>query len=264
MIKIDKLELCIISVALILALLVTGLFWALNRGGSDTLTMADTPKSLASETVPTDPLIAEQSTVTHQGLAKLTEPAAVKALVLGDAVAESQGASNRDEFGWHAIILKDLNDKYPGNLQWFFKTTTDATINEVLTYVPEVTQETDLVVLCLGRDDWKTIKLTEFKQKYEQLIVELKAKSPEADIFLIVEPPLKDVAANNRFFPIRKLILDLGQKHDLPVLDQWSAFINDQTPLDGLLVDGVNPNDKGYKVFADEVLKGFEEYLRLN
>lgn len=272
MIKITKLELYIISAAIILAVLIIGLFWVFNRGEPTNYTykpsssteiqnMAGTTKSPDSEAVPTDALMIKQSTLTQLGLTKLTEPTTVNALVFGDAVAESQGASNKDEGGWHALISKELADKYPGNLKWLFKTTTDATIDDVLTYVPEVTPETDLVILCFGRKDWPTVRLTEFKQNYDQLLVELKAQHPQVDIFLIVQPPVKDVAANNRFFPFRAIIMDLGKKHGLPVIDQWSSFIKDPTPLDGLLADGVNPNDVGYRVFADEVLKGFEKKL---
>lgn len=105
------------------------------------------------------------------------------------------------------------------------------------------------------------MRLTEFKQKYEQLLVELKAKSPHADLFLVVEPPVKNAVENNKFSPYRKIILDLGLKHQLPVIGEWAAFINDPLPLTSLLADGVNPNDKGYRVFADEVLNRFEGYL---
>lgn len=272
MMKMPKLELYIISAALILGLLAIGLFWLINRGEpvnyplkqvspADTANMASTRKPLESDAIPMEPMIGEQRTVINQGLANLTELKTVKALVLGDAVAESRGASDADEASWHSIISKDLQDKYPGEFEWLFKGTTEATINDVLGYVPEVTLETDLVILCLGRNDWRTVRLTEFKKKYEQLIIELKAKSPQVDIFLIVEPPIKDTAANNRFFPFRKIIMDLGQKHDLPVIDQWSAFIEDPTPLDGLLADGVNPNNKGYRVFADAMLKEFKAQL---
>jgi len=272
MIRITKLELYIVFAAFILALFVIGIFWAFNRGepvaytlkqpsATNSTTTANMTKAVDSEAVKTDPSVVDQSTVTHQGLAKLIEPKTVKALVLGDAVAESRGATNKDESAWYALISKDLRDKYPGNLQWIFKTTTSATINDVLKYIPEVTQDTDLVIICLGRNDWRRVKLTEFKQKYEQLLVDLKAKSPLIDIFLVVEPPVKDVEQNNKFFPYRKIIMDLGQKHDLPVIDEWSAYINDPTPLDELLANGVNPNDKGYRVFADEVLKEFNKSL---
>lgn len=205
----------------------------------------------------------KQSPVTSLGLAKLTEPTTVKALILGDSVGESLGASNKGLSSWYTLVANDLRSKYPGTFQWNFKTRNEATIEDALKYVPEVTQDTDLIILCLGRNDWVTLTTNDFKQKYEQFLAELKAKSPHTDLFLVVEPPVKNIANNNKSFPYRQVILDLGKKHQISVIDEWTAFINDPTPLNGLLADGVNPNDKGYRIFANEVLKKLEEHLLL-
>ncbi|EHQ91875.1 SGNH/GDSL hydrolase family protein [Desulfosporosinus youngiae] len=274
MMKITKLELYIILAAFSLALLVIGIFWVFNRGETpsyslkqpsppNTVSMDSTTDSIVSdaEAAAPDPLIVAQNTITQQGLAKLIEPTTVKALVFGDAVAGGQVASNANELSWHALISKKLEDKYPGNLQWQFKTTPEATIQDVLTYVPEVAPNTDLIILCLGRNDWTIHTTHDFQEKYEQLIIDLKAQSPQGDLFLIAEPPVKSIDRNNKSFPYRQIILGLGQKHQLPVIDEWSAFISDPTPLNGLLADGVNPSDKGYEVFAEAVLKEFEEKL---
>lgn len=261
MIRTSKLELYVISAAFILALFVISIFWALNRGETtNTVNMASTTKPVDSEATP-DSTKSKQSTVVYQGLAKLIEPTAVRALVFGDAVAESLGASNKEQTSWYTLVANNLQSKYPGTLQWHFKTTTGGTINDALTYIPEVTQDTGLIVLCLGRNDWATLTTGDFMRKYEQLLAELKIKSPDANVFLVVEPPVKSIATNNKSFPYRQVIIDLGQKYQLPVIDEWSAFINDPTPLSELLADGVNPNDKGYRVFADEVLKKFGELL---
>lgn len=261
MIRTKKLELYVISAAFILALFVISIFWAFNRGETtNTVNMASTTKPVDSEATP-DSTKSKQSTVVYQGLAKLIEPTAVRALVFGDAVAESLGASNKEQTSWYTLVANNLQSKYPGTLQWHFKTTTRGTINDALTYIPEVTQDTGLIVLCLGRNDRTTLTTEDFRRKYEQLLAELKIKSPDASVFLVVEPPVKSIATNNKSFPYRQVIIDLGQKHQLPVIDAWSAFINDSTPLSDLLADGVNPNDKGYRVFADEVLKKFEEHL---
>ncbi|MHB8073137.1 SGNH/GDSL hydrolase family protein [Desulfosporosinus fructosivorans] len=263
-----KTELYIITFALILASLVIGVFWALNRGDKPEYTLEQASPISVAKPVTTETSAgsskSEQATaapVLPRGLTRLRESTTVNALILGDSIAESNGASNKDLLGWSTLVSSDLHRKYPGNIQWYFKTSAGASINDVLTFVPIATQDTDLIVLCLGRQDVGKLRLTEFKQKYEQLLVELKAKSPQADLFLVVEPPVKDTTENNRFFPYRKIILDLGLKHQLPVIDVWTAFINDPTPLSELLADGVNPNDKGYEVFAAEVLKRFDSYL---
>ncbi|TGE31915.1 SGNH/GDSL hydrolase family protein [Desulfosporosinus sp. Sb-LF] len=265
-----KIQVYVIFSALILALIIIVLFWALNYGKTTKYTLNQTTSTgitiqAGSETI-TSPnkknmTAAPVTPGIHKGLTKLMETASVSALIIGDSIAESQGASNKDLSSWHALVDNDLHDRYPGTIQWHFKTSAGASINDALKFTPSATQDTDLIILCLGRQDSGRMKLSEFKQKYEQLLVKLKAQSPNADLFLVVEPPVKSNVENNKFFPYRKIILDLAQKHQLPVIDEWTAFINDPVPLTSLLADNGNPNDKGYRVFADGVLKGFEGYL---
>ena len=261
----SKVELYIILGAIILSLVVLALFWGLNRQqpSKSTLDSSSTalygdPHSVATTASIKQP---EPSPVTPLGLARLTQSTTVTALILGDSVGESLGASNKDLSSWYALVANDLRSKYPGTFQWKFKTTNKATIEDALKALPEVTQDTDLIILCFGRNDGTTLSTDDSKQKYEQFLEELKIKSPHTDLFLVVEPPVKNIANNNKTFPYRQVILDLGQKYQLPVIDEWSTFINDATPLSGLLANGVNPNNKGYRIFADEVVKKFDDYL---
>lgn len=265
--KESQIELYIISAALILALVIIGIFLALNRGQKPRYTFtqpavtgAAKPKPVVSKTT-NAPVSNEQKTITHQGLAKIMDPTPVKALIIGDSIAESQGASDKNSTGWYTLVANDLHSKYPGTLQWQLKTSTSGIINDALKITPEISSDTDLIVVCLGRSDSGRLKLSAFKQRYEQLLGDLKAKCPQADIFLLTEPPVKNIWENNRYFPFCETIIGLAQKYQLHVIDEWTAFINDPTPLSALLADNVNPNDKGYRIFADAVLKGFNEYL---
>lgn len=263
-----KVDLTIILAAIILALVVFALFWEMNRGkpiSTTSLNASSTalyvpPTSEATTTASSKPV---PSPVTPLGLAKLTGPVTVKALILGDSVGESLGASNKDLTSWYTLVANDLHAKYPGTVQWNYKTAKEATIDDALKTLPEITPETNLIILCLGRSDGATLTTQDFKQKYEQFITELKGKSPHTDLFLVVEPPVKAIATNNKTFPYRQVILDLGKKYKLPVIDEWSAFLNDPTPLSDLLADRVNPNNKGYRIFANAVVKKFEESLTL-
>lgn len=263
----SNVELKIILAAILLSLLVLGLFWGMNREGSPKSTLSKTPASAlyvapVPEATPA-PSEAKASPVAPLGLAKLKGSTTVKALILGDSVGESLGASNKALTSWYTLVANDLRSKYPGTFQWTFKTSNKATIEDALKALPEITQATDLVLLCVGRNDGDTLTTEDFKQKYEQFLAELKVKSPDTGLFLVVEPPVKNLANNNKSFPYRQVILDLGKTHQISVIDAWTVFINDPTPLNGLLFDGVNPNDKGYRIFANEVLKKFEENLLL-
>jgi len=258
----SKLELTIILAAVILAFLVVALFWGMNRGTSSASTSPSVALYVApvAEATPASS-VAEPTTATSVGLAKLKGSTTVKALILGDSVAESLGASNKNVSSWYSLVSTNLHTKYPGTLQWAFKTTSKATMTDALNALTEVTPDTDLIILCVGRNDWATLTTDAFKQKYEQFLTELKAKSPNVELFLVVEPPVKAIATNNQTFPYRQVILDISQAHQLPVIDAWTVFIKDPVPLTGLLADGVIPNDKGYGILAGEVVKKFEERL---
>ena len=267
MTKPAKTEVQIISLALILALVTLAVFWGSSRMKAPQTrfnqSSLTSPENIAASNIPANPVINEPSKIAPLGLANLLEPTTVSALILGGSIAESSGATDQDLASWPTLVSHDLVGKYLGNIQWLLKTSSTASINDVLKLVPAATPDTGLIIVCLGRDDSGKLRRTEFKTNYEQLIVELKAQSPQADIFLVIEPPVKDLVANNEFALYRQIILDLGQKHQLQVIDQWTSFINDPAPLASLLADGVNPNDLGYRVFADTVLKSFNDFLAL-
>ncbi|MDR3543903.1 MAG: SGNH/GDSL hydrolase family protein [Desulfosporosinus sp.] len=263
-----RIELSVILGALLAALVFLVYFWATNRGpippSSYRKTTAAAPANLtplANSALITSSQTGQPVTVPTQGLTKLLGPTTVKALILGDSIAFSRGASNQDLDSWFALVSKDLHAQYPGTLQWQLQTSAEGTINDALNDVPTAKQDNDLIVICLGRNDCRTIKLTEFKKKYEQLLVELKAKNPRADIFLVAEPPVRDIPENNRYFPYRGVTLNLAQKYQLPVIDAWTSFIQDPAQLTDLLSNNSEPNDKGYRVFAAAVLKSFADYF---
>lgn len=252
-----KTEIYIISGALILSILVSAFFWERNR-----VTISQAPPKQTSQTTPSKLTAPGQNPVTSQGLMKLKESTPVQALILGDSIGDSYGASNPDSSSWYTLVASDLKGKYPGTLQWHFQTKAGSTVNDALSYVPEVTPDTDLIVLCVGRSDSSRMTLTEFQQKYDQLLVKLKAKNPHADLFVVAEPPVKNNTLENiQYSPYRDAILTLAQKYQLHAIDMWTAFIQDPAPLASLLSDGVNPNDKGYRIFADEVVKSFNSVL---
>lgn len=267
----NKLELRIISGAIVLSILVFGIFWGMNRGSSTRSSLYSPATSEAlyvapvsePDATPASSPTAETNPVMPVGLAKLKSAETVKALVLGDSVAESVGASKKEISSWYTLVNKDLQITYPGTFEWTFITSDKATIDDALKTLPEMTPETDVIVLCVGRNDWTTLTTEDFKLKYEQFLAEVTVKSPNAELFLVVEPPVNSLATNNKSFPYRQVILDLGKDHQLPVIDAWTVFIEDPTPLDGLLFDGVNPNDQGYKILAAEVVRKFEERLSL-
>ena len=242
-----KAELYIIVATLLIALIIVGFFWFQNKD-----VHKDTPSISGSAPI---------STPTSSGLTRISEEGDVNLLVLGDSLGSNNAASNPNPTGWTSLVSHDLQLLYPGTLKWTF-TGEGYGANDILPLVPEIKVNSDVVFLCIGRSDASKINPTEFKQKYQQLILDVRKKVPQADLYLIVEPPVKNVEKNNQFFPFRQVILDLGQQNQLDVFDQWKTFINAPEPLDELLAaDTINPSDRGYRIFADTVLARFKDDL---
>lgn len=80
-------------------------------------------------------------------MAKLIKPAKVRSLVLGDSLAENNGFSAQDLTGWPALVASDLQSKYPGTLEWQFKTWANASVKDVLKDVTAADSEIDLILL---------------------------------------------------------------------------------------------------------------------
>ncbi|KGP75607.1 hypothetical protein JT05_09345 [Desulfosporosinus sp. Tol-M] len=240
-----KADLYIILATLLIALIIIGFFWFLNK---------DKGVSSISDSAPV-------STPTSSGLMRISEGGDVNLLVLGDSLVSSTDASNPGQTGWTSLVSHDLQLLYPGTLKWMF-TGEGYSADNILPLVPEIEVNSDVVFLCFGRSDASEINPTEFKQKYQQLILDVRKKVPQADLYLIVEPPVKNIQKNNQFFPLRQVILDLGRQNQLNVLDQWTTFINAPEPLDELLAaDTINLSDRGYRIFADTVLACFKDDL---
>lgn len=262
-------ELYIILIALILALITIGVFWIRNKGETvpNNSASASIVASSNSVTQP-DPENNPSSTPKEQpkpirfGLTRILEKDDVNILVLGDSIGMSKGASDPNQTGWTSLVAQDLQALYPGQSKWTYKTGEGFTANNIQPLIPEIGADSDVVLLCFGRSDSSKIRLTDFKRKYQEIIQSVRAKVPQADIYLLVEPPVKNIQSNNRYFPYRQVILDLGQQNQIKVIDQWASFVNSPEPLQTLLVtDQVYPSDKGYRLFADAVSAAFKEYL---
>lgn len=263
--KPSKVEINIIVAALVLSLATIAGFWGKNKMNSSnpvlSLPASESISSAETESSGSES-DSEQKIVTTYGLSKILESGELHGIILGDSLASSEGASNKNTSSWYSRVAEDLKSKYPGTTEWNFITGKQFTANNILARLPELGTEYDVVLISLGRSDSRLLSLEEFRQKYGMIIKELQSKLPHADIYLIVEPPVQNVADNNQFFPYREIIHNLGKEYQLPVVDQWQAFIEDPAPLASLLVDGVHPNDAGYRIFAKTVINSFDEKLK--
>ncbi|AET68173.1 lysophospholipase L1-like esterase [Desulfosporosinus orientis DSM 765] len=213
-------------------------------------------KALHANTVQTTQEAVPANTVTKiqplKGIGKI-KSGAVKAVILGDSISVSQGASNPSTTGWNADLTNSLFDKYANKIEWDNKGSSGKLIDYSLQKAAEIPNTTDAVFICSGRIDRNFDTPEQFSEKYTKLINIIKEKAPNADIFCIVEPPSLISADEYKFWDIRKAIINVSEKKDSYLLDLWSAFPKDDVLLSGLLEDVLHPNDQGNKLMSDYI-----------
>ncbi|EGW38446.1 SGNH/GDSL hydrolase family protein [Desulfosporosinus sp. OT] len=200
---------------------------------------------VAQKTIPTS--VTKVQTLT--GISKIKR-GPVNAVILGESIAVSQGASNPATTGWNSYLNTALYDKYSNKIVWDNKASAGKLIDYCLERAKEITSNTDAVFIFTGRIDRNFSTPERFSEKYTQLINEVKSKAPKADIFCIVEPPMIS-PDESKFLGIRKTIIDVATKNGVNLIDVWSAFPQDQVALSALLADVLHPNDTGNKLMSD-------------
>lgn len=187
------------------------------------------------------------------GISKI-KSGTVNAVILGDSIAVSRGASDPLTTGWDSNLKTSLLTKYSNNIVWDNKGSSGTTIDYCLTRATEIVSTTDAVFIFVGRNDRNISTPDQFSKKYTQLIHAIKSKAPNADVFCIVEPPMVSLD-ESLFLGIRTAIINVSAKTGSNLLDVWSAFPQDQDTLGALLMDGLHPNDMGYKLISDDMYK---------
>jgi len=187
------------------------------------------------------------------GISKL-KSGTVNAVILGDSIAVSQGASDPLTTGWDSDLKTSLFNKYSNNIIWDNKASSGNLVDYCLMRATEIVGTTDAVFICAGRIDRNFDTPDQFSKKYTQLINDIKSKAPNADIFCIVEPPMVS-SDESLFLGIRTAIINVSANTGSHLLDVWSVFPQDQVALGEFLMDGLHPNDTGYKLMSDYMNK---------
>lgn len=206
---------------------------------------------LRQKAVPTNTVTKVQPL---KGISKL-KSGTVKAVILGDSISVSQGASNPSTTGWNAVLNNSLFDKYGNKIEWDNKGASGKLIDYCLERAAEITDTAEAVFICSGRIDRNFDTPEQFREKYTKLITIIKEKAPNADIFCIVEPPSLISVDEYKFWDIRTAIIDISAKTDSYLLDVYSAFPQEEATLSPLLADELHLNDKGNKLMSDYIAK---------
>ncbi|WP_088189432.1 SGNH/GDSL hydrolase family protein [Desulfosporosinus sp. FKA] len=203
--------------------------------------------SQKSETAPTAVTVTKHQPL--KGISKLKN-GTINAVILGDSISVSQGASDPSVTGWNSDLNKSLFDTFGHKIVWDNKGSSGKLIDYALNKAKEISSSTDAVFICLGRIDRNFSTPEQFSEKYTELITIIKSRAPNADIFCIVEPPMISLD-ESKFAGIRSTIIDVSAKTGSNLLDVWSAFPKDHHSLSELLEDVLHPNDKGNKLMSN-------------
>ena len=199
------------------------------------------------------PVITSTVTNTHSltGILKLKNNN-INAVILGDSIAASQGASNPSTTGWDSDLNQFLTKMYSHKILWINKASSGTRVDYCLQRAEEIDNTVDVIFICVGRNDRSYYTPNQFYLKYTQLIQLIKRKAPNADIFCIVEPPM--VSSDESLFKgIRTTIFTVSNNNGVYLLDVWSAFPANQTALAAILSDGLHPKDTGYRQMSSYI-----------
>lgn len=176
----------------------------------------------------------------------------INAVILGDSIAVSQGASNPLTTGWDSDLKTSLTKMYSHTIIWNNKASSGTLVDYCLQRAQEIDNTADVVFICVGRNDRNYYTSNQFCLKYTQLVRLIKRNAPNADIFCIVEPPM--VSTDESLFKaIRTAIITVSNNNGVNLLDVWSVFPTNQTDLAAILSDGLHPKDTGYKKMSSYI-----------
>ncbi|MCR5486103.1 MAG: SGNH/GDSL hydrolase family protein [Lachnospiraceae bacterium] len=176
---------------------------------------------------------------------KLARGQEIRVLVIGDSIGAGTGAS--EGMGWAEQLKQALSEKYGSIVNVdnasLGATTSYAGYVQVMLGGEDVPY--DLAIVCYGHNDDEK----GFSREYESILHAIRSKYPSAAILPILESSQREYTAK-----IRE-IQDLSAHYGLMVSDMIGAFSESGASYESLTADGVHPNDAGYALYCDTLMK---------
>lgn len=178
---------------------------------------------------------------------KLKEKQSVRILILGDGLAMSQGRTS-DNGVWDKGVANLIQNTYGSKVELKSLVQSGASTGVGIDIVKaNDIKDYDLVIACFGHNDNSTlVNTTEMKNNYNNIIAEVKNKSPKAAIIVILPNTL---AVGNTY---RDNIKKLATENNLIVADMKKAF-TESGVKESTLMNGTLPNDKGYQMYTQTI-----------
>jgi acyl-CoA thioesterase-1 len=125
----------------------------------------------------------------------------------------------------------------------------------VLSYEP------DLVTINFGINDCALgLNLEEFEMNFVEMVRRIRA-GPNSEILLLSSQPLETPPYDRRVLDYYQAVERLAKRMDVGFVDVYGAWmrrVQAGTPLGSLILPGLDhPNEAGYKIIAEELMRLF-------
>lgn len=195
----------------------------------------------------------------------------LKVACVGDSITFGCTVANRNKNNYPTVLGKLLGEKYCVNNFGYTNRTAIKSAdypytNEKL-YMQSLDFNPDILVIMLGSNDSKANNWDRDKyiNDFSEIIESYKKVNPSVRIYLLVPPPVFEVGSKV-LYQLRKDVIDneicpavkiISDKLGLECIDMHSVFENKRE----LFSDGVHPNAKGSKLFAQKIYEEIKKQV---
>lgn len=194
---------------------------------------------------------------------KLKNGEAVKVAYYGGSVTSGTGSTKESKNSWRALTTAYIKNIAKGNV-----TEVNAALGGTASYLGAarfdyqiISQKVDLLFIEFAINDmYSEISNDQIKRNLEYMITKLNAQNPNADIVFVLITNKSNFGTKFRAY---NAYVDVANHYKIPVIDiggeVYNALGGSLTKYSTYLSDTVHPNDAGYKLYSEVVIKALKE-----
>ncbi|WP_201009127.1 SGNH/GDSL hydrolase family protein [Paenibacillus glycanilyticus] len=187
---------------------------------------------------------------------------------LGSSVTFGTGASDSKSTSWFPMLVKDLkkvdgytsifysNDGYGGYTSGMLLK--EGKVDELIKQKPNMV----LFEICVLNDVGQSVPLDETLRNIENVVDLINKNLPDTKVVLLSPNPMLVEGKNNQNLTLADYVdgaKQLANKKGWDFIDIYEEIKQKKVDMKDYLSDGVHPNDKGYKLWFDLLIKEFEK-----
>jgi len=117
----------------------------------------------------------------------------------------------------------------------------------------------DAVIFNNGLHGWHLEDETEYSHYYEEMIKFLLEEFKNTPIAVVLTTYIVNEERHKRVVCRNKAAKEIAEKYNLPIIDLYSVSVDNANLL---TEDGVHFAEKGYELFADEIIRVLNEIIK--